>query len=232
MAVTKDAISAGVLASTGIATLAAGTFGLTIGATATFLLVGFEVDSATPSSVNWDPAGTNQPMTLIGTVAAGTTSNIALFGLVNPTPGNKSISFTATANNSAYIFGISFTGSETSSVAAATEGFNKATGTGTSFSVVTSASIPSGDAAVSALGNSHTITGFPSDGGTSIGLGNSLTTNLAGENYSGAGSAITASASSASSGQWAYVIVGIAAPGGGAFVPDPRWENLGPMLAQ
>src|SRR5688572_30737910 len=46
----------------------------------------------TITGVVWDPAGANQPMTLIGTAeAVGDIGECWLYGLVNPATGNKTL---------------------------------------------------------------------------------------------------------------------------------------------
>lgn len=201
---------------------------ITVGASDTFLLLAIECDTSTPGTptAHWDSAGTNQAMTLIGTVtnSTATVQSLSLFGLVSPTTGAKLFSWTfpgqAVSVNS-YHFGVSFTGTETSSVAAATTGFATGQGaTGANSTVTSAASIPSGAMAVAAYNNNSGFTNAftagtdPGDGGTAVGKNESLTTNMAGEYYSGAGSTITATAANAASQPWVAAIVGILAPGG------------------
>lgn len=206
---------------------------MTVGASDTFLLFAISADSVTPgaATATWDTGGTNQAMTSLGAIVTNaTTTNecLALFGVVNPTVGAKKFAWTfpgqSTAVNS-YHFAVSFTGTETSSVAAATEGYQTASAaSGASATVTSSASIPTGDMAVAAYNN---INGYsnaftagtnPGDGGTAVGKNESLTTNMAGEYYSGAGSTIAASATQGASGAYVAAIVGIKAPGGAAVV--------------
>lgn len=237
-AVAKDATS---VISSGTASSAQHTEGsssITVGASATFLLAMLEADTSTPGTVSavWDKAGANQAMTLIGSVVTesggATPISVAFFGLVNPASGAKLLSYTwggqATGVN-AYIGLISFTGSNTTSVAAATEAFNSAHNTtGANAAVSSAASIPSGDMAVAFYGN---INGYsnaftagtnPGDGGNAIGKNETLTTNAAAEYYSGAGGVINASAAQISSGAFAAIITGIKAAGGGPTCPLTR----------
>lgn len=242
MAVAKSAVSSNISTATcSSAThtiVAANT--LTVGASDTFLLMGIELDSTTPgtAAAHWDSGGSNQAMTSLGTIiteATSTAKALVLFGLVNPVAGNKTASHSFSGQSAAangYSFLISFTGSETSSVAAATEGYaTNSNSTGTTASVASGVSIPSGDMAVAFYVNINSFTnGFtpganPGDGGVAIGQNQSLTTNASAEYYSGAGATITASAAQAS-GAWAAVIVGIKAPGGAAaqtLTFDPKW---------
>lgn len=227
MAVAKDAISL-VVATSGAPAGGLAAF-LTVGASATFLLVMISVDNTSPGvpTAHWDSAGTNQAMTQVGSTITNATGGFSLcfMGLVNPTAGSKTLTFAfGTSGNNAYAAGESFTGTVTSSVAAATEGAATATGNSTTAAATTAVSIPSGDMAVAWTTNVNGYTGDPmtpnavqADGGKAIGDNQSLTHNAAGEYYSGAGSAISCSLGGPT-GQWAAAIVGIKAPGG-AVVP-------------
>lgn len=97
---------------------------LTVGAGATCLLavLVFQELSTVPSgeAVHWDSTGTNQAMTQI---AAQNSPNfngqVQLWGLVNPTAGNKTLSATWTNAVPAVLWAMSFTGGVTTSVATA-----------------------------------------------------------------------------------------------------------------
>jgi hypothetical protein len=229
-AVARDADSGGVLSGTDTGSTPINSPNvLTVGASASLLIIGIEADTSTPGTitVKWDPAGTAQTMTQVGstlTVSSGTPASMALFGVVNPTAGLKPVSIALSGQATTvhtYVYGISFTGSATSSVAAATEGFASASGTGTAMSVASAASIPSGDMATSWFDNVQGFTSAfthgtaQSDGGTAIGKDEALTNNAAAEYYSGSGSTITASATQNASDHWGAMIVGIKAAGGG-----------------
>jgi hypothetical protein len=170
-----------------------------------------------------------QAMTQIGATVVKTGGaapvSISVFGLVNPAAGSKIMSWSSALNVNSYMIGESFTGTNTTSVAVATFGFASASGTGTSASVTSTVPILDGTAAISffadagngfsgafpttAIAGPKVAGSYPSDGGTSIGENENLTTNAAAETYSGAGVAITASAPLASSDVWAAVIVGV-----------------------
>jgi hypothetical protein len=183
-----------------------GTSFMTISAGATFLLVGIQVftDPAVQgtNSFIWDQGGTNQSMTSLGSALFNSDSGSQLqyFGLVNPTSGTKTLRLSNTGNTngnqSAVIFGISFKGSITTSVAAATEGYAtnvNVSGTPSATASVSSAvAIPTGDLAIAFY---YTDTGggatFPTDGGT---FGDMAFTNSREyESYSGAGLTINSS---------------------------------------
>src|SRR6266702_623887 len=95
----------------------------------------------TSPNAHWDSTGTNQLMTLLGVVnTTGTNGTVAIFGLRNPTSGNKTFSTSWTTASTCMIFGISFTGVDQTSDAAAFAHFNSATGNSTAPSVtITSA---------------------------------------------------------------------------------------------
>ena len=71
----------------------------------------------------WDPGGANQSLTLIpgASDASGATSMaVALLGLLNPTPGNKTLTISWTsAAEEAFLAAISFSGVDQTSIAAA-----------------------------------------------------------------------------------------------------------------
>jgi hypothetical protein len=99
--------------------------------------------SAPGLSVKWDNAGTPQSMTQIVTVTAvgGTVGGfVSLWGLINPTPGNKQLAATwTTVNSSATIDGCAWSGVN-STFGTAFPNTNTATGSTNAISVtVTSA---------------------------------------------------------------------------------------------
>src|SRR5258708_37066932 len=106
---------------------------INITAGATFLLVGVEFNQGGGAggtlALTWDQGGTNQSMTSLGSpvLNANVGDAIQYFGLVNPTSGNKTLRVTNSGNTfgnlGAEIWGMSFNGSVTTSVAAATEGY-------------------------------------------------------------------------------------------------------------
>jgi hypothetical protein len=231
MAVAKDATKGSVGVTTGQGANIA--VGITVGASATLLLLIISSDgSSAPTTLGarWDPLSTNQTFVSCGTpiqsTVGGSTAIMGILGIVNPTPGAKTVTFSCSNNGGVYYTLISFTGSVTSSVAAATEGYATNSGTSASCTVTTSASIPSGDMATGGTNNTNGFSGFPSDGGTSLGSNTAQTTNMAAEYYSGAGSTITQTISQGSSGTFQSVIVGIKAAGAAITTIGwlPQWE--------
>jgi len=229
MAVAHDADSGGVNAVGIFSTTQTSTNFMTVGASATILIIGLEIETAAAGTftAHWDSAGTNQVMTQIGSNAViGTSFTLALFGLVSPTSGLKNLSYSFSGvgtSTNGYVYGVSFTGSNTSSVASATEGNVSSTGTSTTASVTTSVSIPATDMATawfidggSGFTGSFVNGATQADGGKAVGINQALGANGAAEYYTGAGSTITASAGLAASDPWAAMIVGIKVAGAAA----------------
>ncbi len=206
---------------------------INITAGATFLLVGVEFNQGGGTggtlALTWDQGGTNQSMTSLGSPVLNSNVGDAIqyFGLVNPTSGNKTLRVTNSGNTfgnlGAEIWGMSFNGTATASVAAATEGYatNTDGGTaGTALTVSSAVSIPSGDMAVTQWIDTTSMTTFPTDSGT---LGdNTFSGFYVYEYYNGAGSVINSSATLATSGFWTGMIVGIKAAGAAATCPMTR----------
>ena len=98
---------------------------LTVGAGATSLLaaISFQEFNFIPGSVSlrWDSAGTNQLMTQIVEIQSSVNNNnwTQLWGLVNPTTGNKTLNATWTNSVPTVLDAISFSGGVTTSVATA-----------------------------------------------------------------------------------------------------------------
>ena len=220
MAVTVDAKCA---APTEIAAVS-GTTGvtstnLTVGGSATALLVSLCFDGTANLSsfaVHWDATSTNVALTQIGsTVFVSTVGQIALFGLVNPVAGAKTLKCTWSGTGTGYMASMSFIGTDTSAVASAFTNFVSATPTGStgSFNCTGGAS---GNFAFAVNGNDNqTYTTFINATGSTA-----LYTD-ANQNYSGA--AYVAEAGATTTFTWAQagseqnVVAGVtvAAPAGG-----------------
>lgn len=181
-------------------------------------------------TLNWDSGGTPQAMTQIDNNASGASPKVFLFGLVNPTPGNKSlsVSWVASGLNSTHTENaISFTGTVTTSVAAAALTDGGAGGTGTALTTPT----------VTGNVNDYYVSGYAGASNLSsvsdnqLMLDNNVT--HAGANYKQSAASVSMSAVQASSVAWATIgaeIVGAA--GGGSNTPFNPWPSLAPMLAQ
>jgi len=198
---------------------------------ATFLLVGFWLETTTPGTISliWDAGGTNQAMTPIGqqSVTLGAAGLFAWYGLVNPTPGNKLVGASASGTSPVNFagWGVSLKGTNAVSVAAAVEGYAGAQGNSSTAAVSSAVAIPTGDMAFSAFHGQNPPTGFPSDGGT---VYENMGDQVSGEYYSGAGSVINASTTLSSGTNWGAIITGIksatVAPTGRAIHLKDSWS--------
>lgn len=182
-------------------------------------------------SMNWDPTGVNKSMSLIGSVQTTTAGqSIFYFGLISPgTSAAKAarFSWTGSASGDVYeIYGISFTGSITSSVAAATEGFQTATGSSTSASVTTSAAIPTGDMITAWFVSNGSA--FSATNNTNIDL-DATQFDVACSRASGAGSTIASTATLSPTTNWAAMVVGIKASTTVSIGLQPSTLLLPPM---
>ena len=170
MAVTVDA-TATLASSPNTAVTTITNSSLTVGAGATALLAILVTDGFTtnPTSivVKWDNAGTPQTMTSVAS-RQSTNSNILLnlYGLVNPTAGNKNLTATWTTGVPAMLDAISFNGTITTSVATAF--LHAATNLGTSGSPSQPLTSAVGNIAVACEGSTGTITSLIATGSTSI----------------------------------------------------------------
>lgn len=213
MAVAVDAVSSAETASGAGVTTATHT-NLTIGASlsngALIFGVGWDAKVTSPNA-HWDSAGTNQLMTLIGTVnTAGTNGTVAIFGLRNPTSGNKTFSTSWTGASLATIFGVSFTGVDQTSDANAFKNFNSATGNSTTPSVtITSAT---GNIIVGAFVNSDNTVDWTSVNNTTLCV--TLGLQLAMNRAAGAASVAMSGVLTATD-QWVATGVNVAAATGG-----------------
>lgn len=102
----------------------------------------WDIKTVSAISMTWDNGGTNQAMSSLGTPVSTTGVNglIALFGRINPTSGNKTLSCSWTTSSRVSLYGISWTGVDQTSVAVAFPHYNTATATSATASVtITSA---------------------------------------------------------------------------------------------
>ncbi len=205
---------------------------ITIGASATALVVGIMMaseqhlgDNPGVVTVTLNPLGTPQVLTQLGTlVDNGSTqkSPTYLFGLVNPAAGvgNIQISWTINTDNrqEIYVYAMSFTGTATSSVAAAFYGFNTANDGGVSGAanqVSTSKAVRSGDMAFALHINPFVGFNQPANNatGTEMDDDQHITNNSYGQYFTGAGSAIVARADNVGAGGssdfWCAAVVAV-----------------------
>ena len=106
------------------------------------LIATYMTNSTSPVvSCSWDSAGTPQTMTkLITTSLGGGGGSSVIFGLRNPTSGNKTLSCSTDGPSQQFLSAVSFTGVNQTSDGAAFPNTNGVSGTGTAISnTVTSA---------------------------------------------------------------------------------------------
>ncbi len=130
------------------------------------IVLGYNGSGARPTSISctWDQGGSNQAMTLIGTInASNNFATAQLYGLIAPTSGNKTLrlnySNSTLNNNEAWIDAIAFTGVSQTGGATSFPGFTSAD-TGTTVAVTSA----TGDFVVA----SWSPSGAPTPTGTTI----------------------------------------------------------------
>lgn len=215
MAVGFDATST---INTGTASFSSSTQ-ITVGSSATLLLFFIIIQGSAPVSptVTWNGVS----MTQIGstlTISGGSVTCYDLaWGLVNPTPGEQTLDCNMGVNPGCYILTVSFTGTSTASVAAATSGYNSATGNSTTMSVATGASVPTNGGAI--VWGCDAGSGFSSStptfftGGTTLGENGTDTANAAAAYViPGSGSAMTASTGLQATDVWGAQALVLLAP--------------------
>ena len=210
--------------------------------TASLLVIGICINDTSANigtlTLVWDPSGVNKTMSQIGTISDNT-NGVSIFfqGVVSPgTSGAKSLKFTWSGGglgDSYEVFGISYTGSITTSVANATEGFASNTSTSNSATVTTAVSIPSTDMEVAFFSNSGGVA-WSSTNNTNIDT-DAAQISVTASRATGAGSTITSTGALASSALWLAMTVGIVAAPVGTGVPYNDYQNqpdLSPLIAQ
>lgn len=199
---------------------------MTLGASATFLLILVEYESNNPGtvSVTWGSQSMTQIGSTVDVVAQVDTSGfMSLWGLVSPATGAQTLTITGTTGGalSAYVAGVSFNGSGTTSVAAATTGYAsnlQTSGSSSTMTVTTAAAIPSTGVAVAWGIDSGN--GFSSSPEVMWSTGTNLLDNSSavGGNFanfsvnSGTGATMSVSAALSSTDNYGVQVTGILAP--------------------
>ena len=170
MAVVFDAKTASFTEGNGVATISISNMTVGSGANSALLcLVWFSGTDALPAglTVVWDNGGTNQSMTQVVSTNFGD-SNInaggAIFGLVAPTSGNKTLKITWTGNQEVHACAVSFTGvNQTGGATSFAHGNTNTASANTGTITVTSAT---GNMVVA--GDTNNQTGWGAISGTTI----------------------------------------------------------------
>lgn len=113
---------------------------------------GFSNPSISGVTATWDNGGTNQSMTLIASQGATVFNNgppVYVFGLLNPTTGNKTLHLSWTTSSEICGAALAYDGVDTSSFAAAFTNVNKAGNTSANPTVVVTSATD--DAAVASV---------------------------------------------------------------------------------
>lgn len=133
--------------------------GITVGSGSNRALVFLALfEGSNPGTITaiWDSAGAHQVMTPLVSISDGANDFIYVFGLRNPTSGNKTLSVSWPTSTSLSCAAISFTGVNQGSDAAAFPSTNTATATSASTSNTIASSV--GDYCVEAMGCQSTAT--------------------------------------------------------------------------
>lgn len=152
MTVTLDAVVGDVTSNSNTGSQTLGTLTVGTGANRALIVAVTLQPAATSVAVHWDSTGTNQVMTLIGTVTdTASVCTVRLYGLVAPTSGNKTLSATWTGTSDVTLAAICFTGVNQTGSTTSFAHFNSAhAGTAPSLTVTSA----TGDYVVGALANS------------------------------------------------------------------------------
>lgn len=154
-------------------------------------------------SLTWDSGGTNQALTQVtGTLVTDSvlTDSAAMYGLVAPTAGNKSLVISWTGNNEMHAAAISFTGVDQTSVAVAFPHGTNAKVNGASPTTITITSAV-GNMVVAAHAQNLSVFGVISD--TTLAVDNASGPNTANAaNYAAGAATKTLTAAFTGSGPW------------------------------
>lgn len=175
----------------------------------------------TARTVVWDPAGTNQSLTLIAEIANGSGPFTALWGLVAPTSGNLVLRASWTTSRSVVLGGIAWTGAD--QAGGATTFAHAATAIGTS----TTPSITVTSAAGNAVVDASTDGDNYNSGTQTVDYIDNTSATAGGSRAAGAASVVM-EWTIASSDNWASAGVDIvaAAAGGGATLPPASRQYM------
>lgn len=184
----------------------------------------------------WDSGGTNQPSTQVaGTVIAdsGPPCGAAMYGLIAPTSGNKSLVLAWTGGGSfeVHACAISFTGVDQTSVAVAFPhgAHNNANGASPATVTITSAA---GNMVVACHAQNFSPYGVVS--GTTLAKDDVTGPNLGVvSNYANGAASVAMTAAFTGTGPWSSIGCDVLAAGGAASpTPYNPWPLWGPVLAQ
>jgi trimeric autotransporter adhesin len=221
MAVAFDAKTATWKSVNGVATMDVTNLTVGAGSNRALLVMILFSDGVQPAgqTVTWDATGTPQPCTLIpGTQnqSGAMTCATALYGLINPTSGNKTLRISWTGNLEAHACAIAFTGVDQTSVAVAFPNGATHFVNGASPATVT---VNSATGDMAAACHANTFSGWGAISGTTLATDSGTGPNLAiASNYAN-GAAPNVAMTAAFTGTGTNMSAGcdILAAGGGAI---------------
>ena len=195
---------------------------------ALFAIVGVNATKATMGTVTatWDPAGTNQSMTLIDSVDVGTFGSVYLFGLKNPTSGSLDLSVAWTFSSAV---DIAVGAISVYNVDQTTPWNNGGNNTGTGTSAASTVTSSSGDMAIAGHYNEN-ATSTTINTGTSAWVEPNMNGNTAAGYNASAGASTNIAWTLGSSVNWANVKANAVQVGGGGGGAKKRM--LAGLLAQ
>lgn len=196
--------------------------GLTIGAGSDRALVAtvsiLDETGAPSFTLTWDPAGTPQALTLIGSINNGNEYAL-LYGLVAPASGNKTLRLTTSGTHKeVFLDAASFTG--VNQTGGTTSFANVATNTGTSTTISVAVTSAVGYMTIDAVIGPQVISS-PTQTSIYADNGGSFTSGAA--SYADGASTVTHQWTLASSVGWAACGCSIVASV--AAAPDPKWAS-------
>lgn len=203
----------------GVTTLSLTTF--TVG-TGTDRAIGVELISKTALTslvLQWDSAGTPQTVALVKSQASVNGQVAALYGLVNPTSGNKTLKATWTGSNEACMNIVAVTGAD--QTGGATTFQNSAAATGNSSAPSVSVTSAVGNFCMSAVATGS-LQGINSVSAIQVMLFHGAGTIEGGGSRAAGAASVTMTGTLAGTDQWAIVGMDILASGGTPFTAKFR----------
>jgi hypothetical protein len=221
MAVTFDAVGVSTTGKAGVTVTTVSLTDLTVGTNSQRALViqvlflGTAGGGSAPTGVawNWDATGTPQALTQIGTnTTSGNGQIVQLWGLVNPTSGNKTLTGTWTNNQEVDLQAVSWWGVDQTGGTTSFAHFNSATGSSATPSVTVTSAVGNAVMAVMVAG---TAVGINSVDNTQTFLYHGSGSIEGGGNRAAGAASVVLTGTYAGSDLWAIAGVDIVAASGG-----------------
>lgn len=172
------------------------------------------------TTVTWDPAGTNQALTLIKTAASVNGQTTQLYGLVAPTSGNKTLRVAwTTGTSSVMIQGVSWTGVDQTGGVTSFPHSTSATGNSSAASVAVTSAVGNAVMSCTAAGTLQVISSVSA---TQTFLLHGNGNYEAGGSRAAGAATVTVTGTYAGTDQWVIIGTDILASGGAA-VDTQEW---------